>query len=103
MIVGQQITLGFAFTLRERLVRRSRRAGGRRALRPPTAEAVANLDVEALMADQFSRRKAEYLIGAARRSPPASWRSTAWPPARPSAWRPSCSPCAASAPGRRTI
>ena len=66
VIVGQQITLGFAFTLRERLVRRAGAPAGGGLFVPPTAEAVANLDVEALAADQFSRRKAEYLTGVAR-------------------------------------
>jgi AraC family transcriptional regulator of adaptative response / DNA-3-methyladenine glycosylase II len=66
VITGQQITLGFAFTLRERLVRRAGAPAGGGLFAPPTAEAVANLDVEALAADQFSRRKAEYLTGVAR-------------------------------------
>jgi AraC family transcriptional regulator of adaptative response / DNA-3-methyladenine glycosylase II len=66
VIVGQQITLGFAFTLRERLVQRAGVPAGGGLFVPPTAEAVANLDVEVLAADQFSRRKAEYLIGVAR-------------------------------------
>jgi AraC family transcriptional regulator, regulatory protein of adaptative response / DNA-3-methyladenine glycosylase II len=66
-IVGQQINLAFAFTLRRRLVERTgaRMAGGFFA--PPTAETVANLEIEDLTKEQFSRRKAEYLIGAARR------------------------------------
>jgi AraC family transcriptional regulator of adaptative response / DNA-3-methyladenine glycosylase II len=66
VIVGQQITLSFAFTLRERLVRLTGAPAGGGLYAPPTAEAVANLEVEALTAGQFSRRKAEYLIGAAR-------------------------------------
>ncbi len=66
VIVGQQITLAFAFTLRERLVRRAGTPAGGGLYAPPTAEAVANLEVEELLAVQFSRRKAEYLIGAAR-------------------------------------
>jgi AraC family transcriptional regulator of adaptative response / DNA-3-methyladenine glycosylase II len=66
VIVGQQITLSFAFTLRERLVRRTGTPAGGGLYAPPTAEAVANLEVEELLGDQFSRRKAEYLIGAAR-------------------------------------
>ena len=66
VILGQQITLAFAFTLRRRLVERAGTpvAGG--LFTPPTAEKVANLEVEELMGVQFSRRKAEYLIGAAR-------------------------------------
>jgi 3-methyladenine DNA glycosylase/8-oxoguanine DNA glycosylase len=67
VILGQQINLAFAFTLRRRLVERAgtRAPGGLFA--PPTAEKVANLEVEDLARVQFSRRKAEYLIGAARR------------------------------------
>lgn len=70
VIVGQQINLAFAYTLRRRLAERagvpvSGGIGG--LLAPPTAEAVANLTVEELGRMQFSRRKAEYLIGAARK------------------------------------
>jgi AraC family transcriptional regulator, regulatory protein of adaptative response / DNA-3-methyladenine glycosylase II len=69
VILGQQITLAFAYTLKRRLVERAGTPvpgapGGLFA--PPTAEKVANLDVEELMAIQFSRRKAEYVTGAAR-------------------------------------
>ena len=67
VIVGQQITLNFAFTLRERLVQRTGTPAGDGLYTPPSAEAVANLEVEDLAGEQFSRRKAEYLIGAARR------------------------------------
>jgi AraC family transcriptional regulator, regulatory protein of adaptative response / DNA-3-methyladenine glycosylase II len=66
VIVGQQITLSFAFTLRERLVRLTGAPAGGGLYTPPTAEAVARLEVEDLVPEQFSRRKAEYLIGAAR-------------------------------------
>src|SRR4029077_15672482 len=78
VIVGQQITLAFAFTLRERLPPPPpppARGGphppptapaGATLYAPPAAEAVANLEIEELLAEQFSRRKAEYLIGAAR-------------------------------------
>ena len=66
VIVGQQITLSFAFTLRERLVRRTGTPAGNGLYTPPSAEAVANLEIEDLVPEQFSRRKAEYLIGAAR-------------------------------------
>jgi AraC family transcriptional regulator of adaptative response / DNA-3-methyladenine glycosylase II len=66
-IVGQQINLAFAFTLRRRLVERTgiRLPGGLYA--PPRPEAVANLKIEELTREQFSQRKAEYLIGVARR------------------------------------
>ncbi|HEX9943873.1 MAG TPA: Ada metal-binding domain-containing protein [Thermoanaerobaculia bacterium] len=67
VILGQQITLSFAFTLRRRLVERTGAPVGGGLFAPPTAEAVANLGVEDLAREQFSRRKAEYLIGAARR------------------------------------
>jgi 3-methyladenine DNA glycosylase/8-oxoguanine DNA glycosylase len=66
VILGQQITLAFAFTLRRRLVERAGTPAAGGLFTPPTAEKVANLEVEELMGAQFSRRKAEYLIGAAR-------------------------------------
>jgi AraC family transcriptional regulator of adaptative response / DNA-3-methyladenine glycosylase II len=68
-IVGQQVNLTFAATLRRRVVElcgepiASPEAGA--ILAPPTPEAVARLDPGDLTARQFSRRKAEYLIGAA--------------------------------------
>ena len=66
VILGQQINLAFAFILRRRLAERVGEPAGGGLLAPFTAEAVANLDVEDLIRDQFSRRKAEYLLGAAR-------------------------------------
>ena len=66
VILGQQITLAFAFTLRRRLVERAGTPAAGGLFTPPTAEKVANLEVEELMGVQYSRRKAEYLIGAAR-------------------------------------
>jgi AraC family transcriptional regulator of adaptative response / DNA-3-methyladenine glycosylase II len=66
VIVGQQINLAFAFVLRRRLAERIGEPAGGGLLAPFTAEAVANLDHEDLVRDQFSRRKAEYLLGAAR-------------------------------------
>jgi AraC family transcriptional regulator of adaptative response / DNA-3-methyladenine glycosylase II len=67
VIVGQQITLSFAFTLRERLVRLTGSPVGNSGIyTSPNPEAVANLEIETLLPEQFSRRKAEYLIGAAR-------------------------------------
>ncbi len=68
-IVGQQVNLSFAATLRRRVVElcgapiASPEAGA--ILAPPTPEAVARLDPGDLTARQFSRRKAEYLIGTA--------------------------------------
>jgi 3-methyladenine DNA glycosylase/8-oxoguanine DNA glycosylase len=73
VIVGQQINLAFAYTLRRRLAERAGvpifgGIGGIDGLfAPPPAEAVANLTVEELGRVQFSRRKAEYLIGAAQK------------------------------------
>jgi len=66
-IVGQQINLAFAFTLRRRLMERAGTPVLDGLCAPPTAERVANLEIEELTRQQFSRRKAEYLIGAARR------------------------------------
>ncbi len=66
-IVGQQINLAFAFTLRRRLVERTGTPALGGLFAPPTAEKVANLEVEELTREQFSRRKAEYLVGVARR------------------------------------
>lgn len=65
-IVGQQVNLPFAFTLRRRLIERSGVpvADGLACL--PAPAALAELSVDDLTRDQFSRRKAEYLIGAAR-------------------------------------
>ena len=67
VVLGQQITLAFAYTLRRRLVERTGSALPGGLFTPPTAEAVANLEIEELLGVQFSRRKAEYLIGAAQR------------------------------------
>lgn len=67
VIVGQQINLAFAYTLRRRLAERAGVAVAEGLFAPPPAAAVANLTVEELMRVQFSRRKAEYLIGAAQK------------------------------------
>ncbi len=65
-IIGQQINLPFACVLKRRLVENTgqRLAGGLYAL--PTPEAVARLEPSDLRPWQYSRQKAEYLIGAAR-------------------------------------
>lgn len=65
-IIGQQIHFGFACVLRRRLVELAgeRVAAGFRAF--PTPDAVAGIDPSRLLPLQFSRRKAEYLVGAAR-------------------------------------
>lgn len=67
VIVGQQINLAFAYTLRRRLAERVGVPVADGLFAPPSAEAVANLTVEELSRVQFSRRKAEYLIGAAQK------------------------------------
>ena len=65
-IIGQQINLPFACTLKRRLVEAAgtRMSGGLYCL--PTAEAVSRLNPEDLRPLQYSRQKAEYVIGAAR-------------------------------------
>lgn len=65
-VVGQQITLGFAATLRRRLVERVGTPLGGGLFAPPTADAVAELEPSDLTALGFSRAKAGYLVGAAR-------------------------------------
>lgn len=65
-IVGQQVNLPFAYRLRRQVIDLAgrRAAGGLRA--HPSARAIARLDYADLTRRQFSRRKAEYLIEAAR-------------------------------------
>lgn len=63
-IIGQQVTLHFAFMLKTRLKRLADRAvvvDGRRHFLFPTAEDIANLDHRTLRSIQLSQRKAEYL------------------------------------------
>lgn len=66
-ILGQQINLAFAFTLRRRLVERAGAPAPGGLFAPPRPEAVANLEIEELAKVQYSRRKAEYLTGVAQR------------------------------------
>lgn len=66
-IVGQQVNLGFAFTMRRRFGRLCGRPAGGGLFAPPTPAAVAQLDYADLRALQFTNRKAEYLIDLARR------------------------------------
>ena len=68
-IIGQQINLKFAYTLKKRVVE----TFGEKATRGkrdywlfPSPETIAALEPEAFMEFQFSRNKAEYLIGVAR-------------------------------------
>jgi len=66
-ILGQQVNLAFAYTLRRQL---TGLCGGGTALGlrvHPTAAQVADLEPEALKPLQFSRSKAEYVIGLARK------------------------------------
>jgi len=64
-IVGQQVNIAFAATLRRRLTEVAGHPLGEGKYAPPTASSVAKTTVEQLFALQYSRRKAEYLIGAA--------------------------------------
>jgi AraC family transcriptional regulator of adaptative response / DNA-3-methyladenine glycosylase II len=65
-IIGQQINLSFACALKRRLIENAGTSleGGLYLL--PTAAAIARLQPDDLRPLQFSRKKAEYLIGAAR-------------------------------------
>lgn len=68
-ISAQQIHLEFAFTVRNRLIRAFSRPlafAGETHYPFPLPAAVARARVEVLRAMQFSTRKAQYLIGAAR-------------------------------------
>ncbi|MGH7995755.1 MAG: Ada metal-binding domain-containing protein [Opitutaceae bacterium] len=65
-IIGQQINFPFACILRRRLVEFAGQPLGNGLYCPPTPEAVAALDPDRLGPLQFSRRKAEYLVGAAK-------------------------------------
>jgi len=65
-ILGQQINLTFASTLRRRLIELAGRPLANGMYAPPTAETVAPLNFSDLMERQFSFRKAEYLVGAAQ-------------------------------------
>jgi DNA-3-methyladenine glycosylase II len=67
-IMGQQINLGFAYTLKKRFVEsfgRSVTVDGSAYWSFPTPETVAALSVEQLRELQFTNKKAEYVIGVA--------------------------------------
>ena len=67
-IIGQQINLPFAYSLRRALTQIAPIHGTVDGLTPfPSAQSVAGLDYADLTARQFSRRKAEYVIDTARR------------------------------------
>ena len=62
-ILGQQVNLAFAYTMRRRLTELCGGPAGQGGLRAhPTPEAVAALEPADLQPLQFSRSKAEYLI-----------------------------------------
>jgi len=64
-IIGQQINVKFASSLRREMVELAgEKIGGMRA--HPTPERVADMDASALTARRYSRSKARYLIGAAQ-------------------------------------
>ena len=65
-IVGQQVNLPFAYRLRRVLVELCGRRAGSGLRFHPTAEDVGNLEVADLLARQFSRSKASYVIDTAR-------------------------------------
>jgi len=65
-IVGQQVNLSFAFRLRRRVIALAGEKLADGMMAHPTPEAVARLDYDDLTKQQFSRRKAEYLIDTAR-------------------------------------
>ncbi|NME04490.1 DNA-3-methyladenine glycosylase 2 family protein [Psychrobacillus sp. BL-248-WT-3] len=68
-IIGQQINLTFAYTLKKRLVEKYGdfvEYDGKRFYTFPSFEMVASLTTDDLRALQFSSRKAEYIIGIAQ-------------------------------------
>ncbi|MCB1033137.1 MAG: DNA-3-methyladenine glycosylase 2 family protein [Acidobacteria bacterium] len=64
-IIGQQINLPFAFRLQRCLVELAGAPAGDDLWAPPRAQEVAALSPAPLLNRQYSRRKAEYLIGVA--------------------------------------
>ena len=64
-IVGQQVNLPFAFALRRRLCELAGMPMGDLFAHPSPAQ-VAGVAIDDLLARQFSRRKAEYVIGLSR-------------------------------------
>lgn len=74
-VLGQQINMPFAFLLRRRLTELAGEIAGTFAgaqgeetvYAPPSPEAIAALEPEALLPHQFSRQKADYVISIARR------------------------------------
>jgi AraC family transcriptional regulator of adaptative response / DNA-3-methyladenine glycosylase II len=66
-ILGQQVNLAFAYSLRRRLTELCGGATGCGLRVHPTAAQVAELDPAELKPLQFSRSKAEYVVGLARK------------------------------------
>ncbi|HUG14891.1 MAG TPA: Ada metal-binding domain-containing protein [Thermomicrobiales bacterium] len=65
-VVGQQINLAFAYTLRRRLIERASHEVAHGLWLPPSPQGVAALEPADLTALSFSRAKASYIIDAAR-------------------------------------
>jgi len=65
-VIGQQINLAFAYKLRRRLVEAYGEPVGDGMYATPTAERLAEAEIDDMLAMQFSRRKAEYIVGIAR-------------------------------------
>jgi AraC family transcriptional regulator of adaptative response / DNA-3-methyladenine glycosylase II len=65
-IIGQQINFPFACLLRRRLVEKAGLQIEEGLYLPPTAEALARLTQQDLLKLQFSKQKADYLLGLAR-------------------------------------
>ncbi|WP_269531554.1 DNA-3-methyladenine glycosylase 2 family protein [Chitinimonas sp. BJYL2] len=72
-IVGQQVNLSFAATLRRRVIELAGQPAGDGMIAHPDIAAVAALDPAELCARQFSRSKAAYLIGTAQYLRDADW------------------------------
>jgi AraC family transcriptional regulator, regulatory protein of adaptative response / DNA-3-methyladenine glycosylase II len=65
-VIGQQIGFPFACLLKRRLTERAGRLLPNGLYAPPTPDAVAELDRTDLLSLQYSRQKADYLLGIAR-------------------------------------
>jgi AraC family transcriptional regulator of adaptative response / DNA-3-methyladenine glycosylase II len=67
-VLGQQVNLAFAYSLRRRLTERCGKPAGEGLLAHPGPGAVAALDPAELQPLQFSRSKAEYVVTLARKA-----------------------------------
>jgi AraC family transcriptional regulator of adaptative response / DNA-3-methyladenine glycosylase II len=65
-IIGQQINFAFACVLKRRLIERVSHPLASGLLAPPTPAAIAKLEPSDLLPLQFSRQKADYVIGTSR-------------------------------------